>query len=151
MLSLGSFEVEIPAEDKKEIAFVCSLEENIEEINVKKVINKEIIRINELMFSSELINIKEDIERSTKEDIEKREWIKNFIIATDNFVVYRPSFSLHTIIAGYPWFLDWARDSLISFEGLLLITKRYNIAREVLLTYIRDIKFGIVPNRIFRI
>ena len=40
--------------------------------------------------------------------------------AADNFIVYRPNFGYHTILAGYPWFLDWGRDSLISFEGLLL-------------------------------
>ena len=68
------------------------------------------------------------------------------ITATDNFIVNRPSFGLHSIIAGYPWFLDWGRDSLISFEGLLLITKRYEIAKEVLLTMERDIKYGLVPN-----
>ena len=42
--------------------------------------------------------------------------------------------------------MDWGRDSLISFEGLLLILKRYDIAREVLLTMVRDIKYGLVPN-----
>ena len=142
----GSFEVEIPQKSHKEISFVCSLEENIEEINVKKVINKEIIRINELMYDSELIEEKQDIEKLSKEELKQRKILRDFIIATDNFVVYRPSFGLHTIIAGYPWFLDWGRDSLISYEGLLLSTKRYEIAREVLLTSIRDIKFGLVPN-----
>ena len=68
------------------------------------------------------------------------------IEATDNFVVYRPSFRLHTLIAGYPWFLDWGRDALISFEGLLLLTKRFDIAKEVLLTFTKNIKFGLVPN-----
>ena len=77
---------------------------------------------------------------------EKQELLTELIKATDQFVVYRPSFGFHTIIAGYPWFLDWGRDSLISFEGLLLKTKRYNIAKEVLLTMIRDIKYGLVPN-----
>ncbi len=142
----GSFEVEIPQKSDKEISFVCSLEENIDEINVKKVINKEIIRINELMYDSELIEEKQDIEKLSKEELKQREILRDFIIATDNFVVYRPSFGLHTIIAGYPWFLDWGRDSLISYEGLLLATKRYKMAKEVLLTSIRDIKFGLVPN-----
>ena len=142
----GSFEIEIPQESHKEISFVCSLEENIEEINVKKVINKEIIRINELMYDSQLIEEKQDIEKLSKEELKQREILKDFIIATDNFIVYRPNFGFHTIIAGYPWFLDWGRDSLISFEGLLLVTKRYEIAREVLLTSVRDIKFGLVPN-----
>ena len=45
-----------------------------------------------------------------------------------------------------PWFLDWGRDTLIAFEGLLLVTKRFKIAKEVLKTMIRDIKFGLVPN-----
>ena len=142
----GRYEINIPAQSQKEIAFICSLEENIEEINVKKVINKEIIRINELMYKTELLEEKQDIEKLSKEEIEKRNLLRNFVIATDNFIVYRPSFALHTIIAGYPWFLDWGRDSLIAFEGLLLVTKRFDIARDVLLTLTRDIKFGLVPN-----
>ena len=142
----GSYEIEIPENTNKEVSLVCSLEENIEELNVKKVINKEIIRINELMYKTEMIAKKSDMEKETKEELEKRELIREFMIAIDNFIVYRPSFALHTVIAGYPWFLDWGRDSLISFEGLLLLTKRYDMAREVLLTTVRDIKFGLVPN-----
>ena len=80
------------------------------------------------------------------DDEKYKNLLQDYIVAADNFVVFRPTFRLHTLIAGYPWFLDWARDSLISFEGLLLITKRYEIAKEVLLTLIRDIKFGLVPN-----
>ena len=51
---------------------------------------------------------------------------------------------------GYPWFLDWGRDTLISFEGLLLISKRYKIAKEVLLTMVRDVKYGLVPKMCIR-
>ncbi len=142
----GRYEIKIPANSQKEIEFVCSLEENIEEINVKKVINKEIIRINELMYKTGLLQEKQDVEKVSKETLAKRDLLKDFCISIDNFIVYRPSFALHTIIAGYPWFLDWGRDSLISFEGLLLATKRYDIAKEVLLTTVRDIKFGLVPN-----
>lgn len=142
----GRFELDIPEKAEKEISFVCSLEENIDEINVKKVINKQIIRINELLQETEIINNKIEIEKETKEQKEERELLKYFLIAIDNFIVYRPSFALHTIIAGYPWFLDWGRDSLISFEGLLLCTKQFNIAKEVLLTIVRDIRFGLVPN-----
>ena len=146
LLVPGRYEVDIPGNSQKEISFVCSLEENIEEKNAKTVINKEIIRINELMFESEMIPKKHDIEHETPEFKKRQEILKNFTIAIDNFIVYRPSFGYHTIIAGYPWFLDWGRDSLISFEGLLLMTKKYNLAKEVLLTTIRDIKMGLVPN-----
>lgn len=140
----GRYEIEINPNEEKEISFVCSLEENIDEIHAKEVINQEIIRINELIFDSELIRNK-DLSKNNQE----REFVKDYIIAADNFVVERPSFGLHTIIAGYPWFLDWGRDSLIAFEGLLLKAKRYEIAKEVLLTCIRDVKYGLVPNRIF--
>ena len=140
----GVYEVEIPAKQEKEISFVCSLEENIEQINVKDLINKEIVRLGEIFNKSLLIDNKKT--KKTKKELEQDELIKQFLIAADNFVVYRPNFSLHTLIAGYPWFLDWGRDSLISFEGLLLVTKIFDIAREVLLTMARDIKYGLIPN-----
>ena len=131
----GRFEVAIKPNEEKNITFVCSLEENIDEIDSKQIISKEKKRIKSLVRKSELINEDND-----------EELIKNYIIASDNFIVNRPSFGLHTIIAGYPWFLDWGRDTLISFEGLLLIPKRYKEAKEVLLTIIRDVKYGLVPN-----
>ncbi len=143
----GRYEVELEEESEQEIEFVCSLEDNIEELDVKKVINNEIIRIRKLILSSRIYDVKEE----AKYDKKYKDLMQEYIVATDNFVVFRPNFRLHTIIAGYPWFLDWARDSLISFEGLLLIPRRYEIAKEVLLTLIRDIKFGLVPNRIFRV
>ena len=140
----GRYEIELKENEEKEIYFTCSLEENIDETNARELINKEITRIGNLIVDSKLINIKK--ERSSKEDKEYRELITKYIIAADNFVVNRPRFNLHTIIAGYPWFLDWGRDSMIAFEGILLIPKRYDMAREVLLTFVRDIKYGLVPN-----
>ena len=140
----GVFEIEIPKKAEKEISFVCSFEENIDQINVKKLIENEIVRQNEIYNKSLLIDNRK--EKKTKKQLEEEQLIKDFITATDNFVVYRPSFRLHTLLAGYPGFLDWGRDSLISFEGLLLVTKRFDIAKEVLQTLVRDIKFGLVPN-----
>lgn len=144
LIVTGRYEIELSPKEEKEICFICSLENNIEEINVKKVIDNEIIRINNLIIKSDLIDVKKETE--ALKDKEYRKLIEKYIIASDNFIVNRPSFNLHTIIAGYPWFLDWGRDSMIAFEGLLLVTKRYDIAREVLLTFIRDVKFGLVPN-----
>ena len=134
----GRYEVEVGANETKNITFTCSFEENIEEIVASDIIESEIKRINTIIDNTELIASK-----TTKKEKEK---LKDYIIATDNFIVYRGSTRLHTIIAGYPWFLDWGRDSLISFEGILLKTKRFDIAKEVFKTYIKDIKFGLVPN-----
>ena len=139
----GVYEVEIKANEEKEISFVCSLEENIEEKDVKELMEKEIARIDREIEKTGLIPEKE---KKTKKELNEDELTKTFLKAIDNFIVYRPNFRLHTIIAGYPWFLDWGRDTLIAFEGLLLVTKKFNIAREVLLTMVRDIKYGLVPN-----
>lgn len=134
----GVYNINIYPNEEKDITFVCSLEENIEEIDAINVINKEIMRLSETIYDTYLIK------NNTNKDDKKM--MQNLIIAADNFLVNRPAFGLHTIIAGYPWFLDWGRDTLIAFEGLLLLTKRYKLAKEVLLTNIRDIKFGLIPN-----
>lgn len=140
----GVYEIEIPAKTEKEISFVCSLEENIEQKKVRRFINHEIIRLGEMFNESLLIDNRK--KNKTEKEIKQEDLIKTFLIATDNFIVYRPSFKLHTVMAGYPWFLDWGRDTLLAFEGLLLIPKRFEIAKEVLLTMIRDVKFGLIPN-----
>ncbi len=143
----GRYEIEIKPNEIKEITFVASLEENIEELEGKKIISKEIVRLGGIIFDSELTkNLSLKVELGDKEAEKEVELLRNYVISADNFVVYRPSFGLHTIIAGYPWFLDWGRDTLISFEGILLKTKRFEIAKEVLQTMVRDIKFGLVPN-----
>ncbi|MFR2570557.1 MAG: amylo-alpha-1,6-glucosidase [Clostridia bacterium] len=139
----GIFEIEIKPNEEKEVSFICSMEENIEEKDAKYLMEKETSRINEFIESTQLIEKKE---KKTKKDLEKEELIKTYIKAIDNFIVYRPNFRLHTIIAGYPWFLDWGRDTLISFEGLLLCTKQYGLAKEVLMTMVKDTKYGLVPN-----
>ena len=151
----GVYEIELQPNEEKEISFVCGLEENIEEINLKKVMKKENERIDKIIENTKSLE-KEQIEqiqdskgskvKANSLEESQKELTKELIKAADQFIVYRPTFRLHTIIAGYPWFLDWGRDSLISFEGLLLKTKRYELAKEVLLTMVRDIKYGLVPN-----
>lgn len=69
-------------------------------------------------------------------------------LAADDFVVDR-SFRgerLATVIAGYPWFADWGRDTFISFHGLFLTTGRFADAQSCLKTFANAIKDGLVPN-----
>lgn len=141
----GRYEIEINENSNKEVSFICSLEENIEEINVKTVINKENMRLDKLIEESNLITKKKLINKPSKDE-NNDATLRYFIMAIDNFIVYRPAFGYHTIIAGYPWFLDRGRDTLIAFEGLLLLPNNYKCAKEVLLTITRDIKFGLIPN-----
>lgn len=134
----GRYEINIKANTTKEFTIVCGLEANIEEIDGKIVIQKEKERLDKIIDASNLID--------KKQSKNYQEQMRDLVIASDNFVTYRPKFSLHTIIAGFPWFLDWGRDTLISFEGLLLKAKRFDIAKEVLLMMTKDIKYGLVPN-----
>ncbi len=80
-------------------------------------------------------------------DLEIKDWLKWLILATDCFLVNRESTTKKTVIAGYHWFEDWGRDSLISLPGLTLVTGRYQDAREILLTFKRYCHNGIIPNR----
>ncbi len=52
-----------------------------------------------------------------------------------------------TIIAGYPWFSDWGRDTMISMPGLLLVPGRFHQAREVLTVFAKYVSEGMIPNR----
>ena len=140
----GRYEIEIEPGEEKEISFICSLDENIDEIDPREVINSEIIRQNKIYNNSFLIDIYN--KNKSKKELEDDELKRIFLTAIDNFIVYRPTFGLHTVIAGYPWFLDWGRDTLIAYEGLVLKTKRFFDAKEILLTITRDIKYGLVPN-----
>jgi len=74
---------------------------------------------------------------------------KALVIAADDFVVDRTiqDRKLSTILAGYPWFADWGRDTFIALPGLLLTTGRYEEARDTLATFAESIRGGLVPNR----
>jgi predicted glycogen debranching enzyme len=65
--------------------------------------------------------------------------------AGDAYIVRRGSGK--TIIAGYPWFTDWGRDTFIALRGLCLATGRLNDAREILLEWAGLVSQGMLPNR----
>ena len=137
------YEVCLKAKEKKEITFIASLEDNAELINADEVFENEENRLKEIIDNTNLLKEKA---KMTKKEKEYNEVMKDLIISADSFVIDRPLFGTHSILAGFPWFLDWGRDTFIAFEGLLLLTKRFDLAKEVLLTFTRDIKYGLVPN-----
>ncbi|MFM7171347.1 MAG: amylo-alpha-1,6-glucosidase, partial [Cyanobium sp.] len=80
-------------------------------------------------------------------------WVGQLVLAADQFVVAR-SFpgegqreDGQTILAGYPWFGDWGRDTMISLPGLTLTTGRAPIAAQILRTYGQFVSQGMLPNR----
>ncbi len=76
--------------------------------------------------------------------------VRQLLYAADQFIVRRgtnPDHGGHTIIAGYHWFSDWGRDTMISLPGLTLTTGRHQIARSILQTFARYVDKGMLPNR----
>ena len=73
------------------------------------------------------------------------EFAQTLVLAADQFIVKRGSG--HTVIAGYPWFSDWGRDTMIALPGLTLATGRPEIARNIILEFSKHISEGMLPNR----
>ena len=70
---------------------------------------------------------------------------RTLLVAADQYVARRGSGK--TVIAGYPWFGDWGRDTFISVRGLCLATGRLDIARDILLAWTGVVSNGMLPNR----
>ena len=93
------------------------------------------------------------------------DWIHQLVLAADQFIVRRDMPSVdhggaarpagrsaigdigNTVIAGYPWFADWGRDTMIALPGLALATARPEIAADVVRTFARHVSQGMLPNR----
>jgi predicted glycogen debranching enzyme len=76
--------------------------------------------------------------------------IQQLILAADQFVVKRPTMrdpNGRSIIAGYHWFSDWGRDTMIALPGLTLTTGRPSAAASILRTYAQFVDMGMIPNR----
>ncbi len=121
---------------------VSSEPPNLVDLNGKRVLSHEQSRRRDLLTRSSLTG--------------EREEIAQLVLAADQFVVQRPPtgrISLPhiqgalTVIAGYHWFGDWGRDTMIALPGLLLATRRYTEAAAVLRTFARYVDQGMLPNR----
>ena len=129
----GYFEVVIPKNSEKVIEFVASVDDStlfLPKANATDIIRGENVRFEKIC---KIANAKSDLERE-------------LVIATDNFIIEKNN--TKTIIAGYPWFGDWGRDTFISLEGITLETNRFKDAKEIINSFKNYIKNGLVPNLI---
>jgi predicted glycogen debranching enzyme len=78
--------------------------------------------------------------------VEKASWqVRQLVLAADQFIARRGEG--HTILAGYPWFSDWGRDTMIALPGITLTTGRTAIAASILRTFAKYVDQGMLPNR----
>lgn len=78
------------------------------------------------------------------------ESVQQLVLAAAQFVVKRPTArdaNGRSVIAGYPWFSDWGRDTMIALPGLTLTTGRPEVAASILRTYAQFVDQGMLPNR----
>ena len=78
------------------------------------------------------------------------EAVEQLVLAADQFIVKRPTArdeNGRSVIAGYPWFSDWGRDTMIALPGLTLTTGRPEVAASILRTYAQFVDQGMLPNR----
>ncbi len=78
------------------------------------------------------------------------DWIRTLILAADQFIVDRPTANQpkgKSVIAGYHWFDDWGRDTMISLPGLALVTGHADVAATILRTFGEYVSQGMLPNR----
>ena len=128
--------IAVPANTTKKVSILCSIG-NVNERPAP-------------VSGTEAFSILEENARCHAELFEKAGYHDSFanqlVLASDQFLTYRESTKMMTVLAGLPWFTDWGRDTMIAFTGLTLCTKRFKEAEEILLTFARYIRHGIVPN-----
>ena len=128
--------IAVPANTTKKVSILCS----IGDVNERPA----------PVSATEVFSILEENARCHAELFEKAGYRDSFanqlVLASDQFLTYRESTKMMTVLAGLPWFTDWGRDTMIAFTGLTLCTKRFKEAEEILLTFARYIRHGIVPN-----
>ena len=128
--------IAVPANTTKKVSILCS----IGDVNERPA----------PVSVTEAFSILEENARCHAELFEKAGYHDSFanqlVLASDQFLTYRESTKMMTVLAGLPWFTDWGRDTMIAFTGLTLCTKRFKEAEEILLTFARYIRHGIVPN-----
>ena len=77
------------------------------------------------------------------------DWVRQLVLAADQFIVKRAlpdEGDGRSVIAGYHWFGDWGRDTMIALPGLTLAMGRYDVARQILLAFANYVDGGMLPN-----
>ena len=126
----GSFNIEVGSRSDRHFTFIGTVEKDCNYADGQILIAAEMDRQTAL------------IERAGYKD----EFARMLVKAADHFIVYRQSTDAKTILAGYPWFTDWGRDAMISLCGLTLSTGRFDDAAQILCTFSKYIRYGLVPN-----
>ncbi len=154
-------------EPNESVCFVCTTEENIELDSSRSYASQKeheaqlLLNVNEKWSFDPVIPAKKSADFIKRESYvanyamndtlpEVLNRIRHLVLSADQFIVARTTNENpdgRTVIAGYPWFGDWGRDTMIALPGLTLTTNRPTIARNILKTFAQFVDRGMLPNR----
>lgn len=134
--------IDLSPGEEKEVYFICGLIDNKKELAIDNSEEAYIDKLN----GFEIVNQYKERMHGLMNRMPEDRLAKRLAWAADAFIVERESTGLKTILAGYPWFMDWGRDTMIALQGLTLCTKRFEEAKEILESFSRYVKDGMLPN-----
>lgn len=130
-------QVKLPADSTLQLSILCSISTDTDEAPLCANANSAfVIRQKQLEYTRQLLEL-----AGYQDD-----FADVLTVAANQFLCDRASTGYKTILAGLPWFTDWGRDTMISFTGLTLATRRYQEAADILLTFAQYVKHGLIPN-----
>ncbi len=127
MFSAGSFTTILQAGNAVQIIF--SLDKNMLTKNLESLMAAEILRLQNIAVN------------------EKNTFLKDLIVSGNQFIVDRKSTHHKSIVAGYHWFTDWGRDTMIAMRGLTIATGEKEISESILTSFLANLSEGMLPNR----
>ena len=132
--------LDIPAGSVIHFSILCDIvpieeDRTVDELRCDSESSFDIVR-SQLQYTSKLIS------KSGFAD----DFAQKLTVAANQFIAYRESTGYDTILAGLPWFTDWGRDTMISYTGLTLCTGRFDKAHDILLTFAKYCRNGLIPN-----
>ena len=143
----GYFEVQVPADLEKEFGVTCAVSHTGQE--ARAILDNVGVTINGIKdtFNRELNQLNVLIENFYRDhsDVPMSDWL-NWILLTANSFMVENAAGKKSVIAGYHWFEPWGRDTFISLPGLMLVTGKYNDAKDILHSFIQYCKSGLIPN-----
>ncbi len=143
----GYFEMVIPANNEKQWAVTCSISRDGSKAQeaansfggtleaVRKTFNLDLDRKTQILLDFYI----------DRPSVPMTDWLNWILLAADSFIVESDA-GKKAVIAGYHWFESWGRDTFVSLPGLLLVTGKYDQAKNILQIYAAYCKSGLIPN-----
>jgi predicted glycogen debranching enzyme len=145
---LGCFQIDVRAKENGEFAMTAVADRN--EDYAQKVLAEMPVTMYDIeaLYEQETKRHENLLTKfyEKHKNIPGKDWLNWIVLATSMFMVKGMNSKQNSVIAGYPWFATWGRDTFISLPGLMLVTGRFENARQVFLIFKNHCKDGLIPN-----